>query len=156
MSASYERDEPQLIGALLRVPFQATVARVHADLAAAGYTDLRPAHFVPFQHLQTGGSRITELGERAQMTKQSMGYLVDYLEERGYVERAPDPSDARAKLVRLTDRGRVIERLARASLERLIDEWATALGADRMRQLHETLEELGGLVERTSGAGERP
>jgi DNA-binding MarR family transcriptional regulator len=39
------------------------------------------------------------------MTPQAMGELVDDLEEMGYVERIPDPSDGRAKLIVLTDQG---------------------------------------------------
>ncbi len=132
----------RLIGALLRIPFQATVRRVHRDLAAAGYADLRPAHFAVFMQLDPAGTRLTELAERAQITKQSMGYLVDYLEARGYLERVPDPADARAKLVRQTERGRAVERLARASLERLEAEWAERLGPERFAGLRETLRDL--------------
>ncbi len=35
-----------------------------------------------------------------------MGYLVDALERRGYVERRPDPADRLAALVVITERGR--------------------------------------------------
>src|SRR5437879_5426747 len=95
----------RMIGALLRVPFQAINTRIAEGLAASGYTDLRPAHFAVFQHMRPQGRRLTELAELAQMTKQSMGFLVDYLEERGYVERRPDPLDRRAKIVCYTDKG---------------------------------------------------
>ncbi|HEU5330471.1 MAG TPA: MarR family transcriptional regulator [Thermomicrobiales bacterium] len=153
METLHELAQPRLIGALLRIPFQATVTRVYEDVVAAGYTDLRPAHFTPFQHLRPEGSHITELAERAQMTKQSMGYLVDYLEARGYVERVLDPADGRAKLVRLTTRGRALARVARASLERLEAEWARRLGSDSMAHLHRLLEELVAVVEQPSARG---
>ncbi|MGZ6779596.1 MAG: MarR family winged helix-turn-helix transcriptional regulator [Mycobacterium sp.] len=39
------------------------------------------------------------------MTKQTAGGLIDELEANGYVARRPDPADARARLVMLTDRG---------------------------------------------------
>lgn len=39
------------------------------------------------------------------MSPQAMGELVDELEELGYVERKPDPTDRRAKLIVLTPRG---------------------------------------------------
>ena len=42
------------------------------------------------------------LAERAAITKQSMAELVAHLERHGYVERVPDPTDRRAKLVRST------------------------------------------------------
>ncbi|HEY8491300.1 MAG TPA: MarR family transcriptional regulator [Dehalococcoidia bacterium] len=140
-------DDQRMLGALLRIPFQALVARIHRDLAAAGYGDLRPAHFTVFQHLDREGSRLTELADRAQITKQSMGYLVDYLERRGYVERVPDPQDARARVVRPTERGRDVERRARATIREVEREWAERLGERRVRELHETLRDLAAYLE---------
>ncbi|HWO93948.1 MAG TPA: MarR family transcriptional regulator, partial [Dehalococcoidia bacterium] len=95
----------RMLGALLRLPFQAIVAAIHRSLTDAGYVDLGPSHFIVFQHLPAEGARLTDLARAAQITKQSMGYLVDHLEERGYVKRVPDPEDGRARLVQLTDKG---------------------------------------------------
>ncbi len=139
-SAGHERPN---VGILLRVPFQEIVARVSAGLAEAGFDDLRPAHTVVFQHIGAEGSRLTDLAERAQITKQSMGYLVDYLEERGYLERRPDPTDRRAALVCLTDRGWAQVRTALAIIAAVEAEWARALGPRRMEQLRALLSELG-------------
>jgi hypothetical protein len=44
-------------------------------MAEAGFPDIRPAHSNLFRNMTEGGSRVSELAERAQMTKQSMGYL---------------------------------------------------------------------------------
>lgn len=142
----------RLIGALLRIPFQATVARIYDAVTAAGYADLRPAHFVPFQHLSPDGLHVADLAERAQMTRQSMGYLVDYLEARGYLARFPDPADRRAKIVRLTDRGREVTQIARASLANVETEWGQYLGTTRMEQLHGLLADLVAVVEQPSAA----
>src|SRR5690348_3263383 len=90
------RHERPNLGILLRVPYQQVVDRVIAGLAEAGFDDLTPAHTAVFQHIETDGSRLTDLARRAQMTKQSMGYLVDNLERLGYLERRPDPTDRRA------------------------------------------------------------
>src|SRR5438132_8204940 len=111
---TFDGTDRRMIGALLRGPARAIVDRIARDLPAAGFTDLRPAHFVVFQHIQPTGSRLTELAELAQITKQSMGYLVDDLEQRGYVERVPDPRDGRARPVRLTARGWELDHAARA------------------------------------------
>src|SRR3982074_2425673 len=99
------RDVRPNIGILLRIAFHAVVQGVTEGLARAGFDDVRPAHSAVFQPLKAEGSRLSALAEGAQMTNQSMGYLVDYLQERGYVERVPDPSDRRATLIRLTERG---------------------------------------------------
>ena len=50
-------------------------------------------------------SRLTDLAEQAQITKQSAGFLIDQLERAGYVHRTPDPTDARARLVSIAPRG---------------------------------------------------
>lgn len=139
------RHERPNLGILLRDPFQELVRRVSLGLADAGFDDLRPAHTAVFQHLQAGGSRLTDLAERAQMTKQSMGYLVDHLEQRGYLERRPDPSDRRAALISLTDRGWEQVRAALAIIAAIEEEWAGELGPRRMQQLRELLLDLGRL-----------
>src|SRR5437868_11302144 len=136
------RHERPNIGILLRDPFQEVVRRVSAGLADAGFDDLRPAHTAVFQHIEAGGSRLTDLAERAQITKQSMGYLVDYLEQRGYLERRPDPSDRRAALISLTDRGWEQVRAALRIIATIEEEWASGLGQPRMQQLRELLGDL--------------
>jgi DNA-binding MarR family transcriptional regulator len=136
------RDEQPNVGILLREPFQEIVRRVSAGLTAAGFDDLRPAHTAVFQHIEADGSRLTDLAERAQITKQSMGYLVDDLEQLGYLERRPDSTDRRATLIRLTERGWNQVRTALAIIAAIEAEWADRLGQDRMRQLREALIEL--------------
>lgn len=136
-----------MIGALLRIPFQATVERVYQRLKEAGYTDLRPTHFAVLQQMRPEGLHVTELADLAQMTRQSMGALVGYLEERGYVERIADPHDKRAWLIRLTARGHAVELVARAALAELETEWASALGEKRFAALYSTLRDLVAVFE---------
>ena len=135
-------DERPNLGILLRDPFQEVVRRVSVGLAEAGFDDLRPAHTAVFQHIEAGGSRLTDLAERAQITKQSMGYLIDYLEQRGYLERRPDPSDRRAALISLTDRGWEQVGAALRIIATIEEEWAGGLGQPRMQQLRELLGDL--------------
>ena len=71
-----------------------------------------------------------------------MGYLVDYLEQRGYLERRPDPSDRRAALISLTDRGWEQVRAALAIIATVEEEWASGLGRPRMQELRELLGDL--------------
>jgi DNA-binding MarR family transcriptional regulator len=141
------RDARPNVGHLLRGPLQAMVRAVVDGLAAAGFDDLTPAHTVVFQHIEAEGTRLVDLAARAQMTKQSMGYLVDQLERRGYVERRPDPTDRRAALVVLTDRGWAEVRAALAVIARIEARWAHALGRARMEQLRELLVDLNRAVD---------
>jgi DNA-binding MarR family transcriptional regulator len=136
------RDEHPNLGILLRIPLQEVVGRVSAGLAEAGFGDLRPSHTAVFQHIDADGSRLTDLAERAQITKQSMGYLIDYLEQHGYLERRPDPSDRRATLICLTERGWAQIQAALATIATLEDEWTRALGTDQMHQLRKLLTQL--------------
>ena len=140
-SQVYKRDR-RLLGALLRVPSQAIVREIHTAVLAAGYTDLRKAHLTVFQYIEREGSRATELAEKANMTKQSMGYLIDHLEEHGYVVRMPDVDDGRVKIIRLTEQGWGVMLVARDTVLKIEADWGQYLGADRMDQLIHLLQDL--------------
>ena len=133
------------LGTLLRIPYQVMMADgVEPALAAAGYGDVRSAHLPVIQALATNlsGLRSTELAAYARITKQSMGYLVDHLNAGGYVERVPDPSDQRAKVVCLTPRGRALSRTIRAAVRDVEAAWAERIGGTQMQQLRAALQEL--------------
>lgn len=130
------------LGHLLRIPFQALIGTILERLAEEGFDDVRAAHLPVFQHIRRGGSRLSELARLAQMTPQSMGYLVDSLSRLGYVERRPDPDDARAVRVCLTERGWAEVAAARAAIDALEAEWTALLGEGRYGALLETLTEL--------------
>lgn len=134
--------EPLNLGLLLLLPYRSMEARVFAALAAAGFDDFTPAQARVFQRIAPGGSRLTDLAEQAQITKQSAGFLVDQLARAGYVERAPDPTDARARLVRIAPRGARAVPLAAAIVAEVEAEWAAHLGAGRVDQLREILTDL--------------
>ena len=137
-----EPEDRRMIGALLRIPREAAVRQVLAGLAAAGYGDVRPAHFTVFQHMPPEGIRLTDLADAALLTKQSMGYLVDDLEALGYVERISDQTDRRAKVVRLTGRGREVEETVRQVIRRIEADWAARLGEEEYQQLLQLLRTL--------------
>jgi MarR family transcriptional regulator, temperature-dependent positive regulator of motility len=121
--------------------------RLYEGLRAAGYEDVRPAHYAVFRYLKDEGSRVTELAEAAGMTKQSMGELVDHLERRGYVERRPDPSDGRAKIVVFTEKGR---RGIEAAAERIAEiegELGRWMGDKRLEELTGSLADLAAFFE---------
>ncbi|SRR6266498_3766502 len=139
MSTNYDK---LLIGALLVLPFSEINRRVFEAYAAAGLTDLRPAHTPVFQYLLPDGDRVVDLAARAQTTKQAMGYLVDYLETAGYLERIPDPKDGRAQIVRRTEKGRKVNRIARETVEKVQEEWAQVIGEEKMAELLNILREL--------------
>lgn len=140
-----------LIGALLIVPFQVIRRRVYDALIEQGYDDLRSAHLPVFQWLDADGSRISVLAEASQMTRQSMGELIDYLERCGYVVRTPDPSDKRATLIQRTERGWEVNRISRAVVEQIEAEWAEELGQEAFAQLVAHLRRLVGVLNEPAG-----
>ncbi|HWJ08924.1 MAG TPA: MarR family transcriptional regulator, partial [Nocardioides sp.] len=68
--------------------------------------------------------------------------LVEQLERRGYVERVPDPSDARARLVVIAPRGRAVQQVARREERAIEREWERHLGSERMAALQDALVSL--------------
>lgn len=144
------------LGQLLSVPYQALTQRLLAALAQAGFGDLRSSHLALFRHLQPDGSRVTELAQHLRMTKPSVVYLVNDLEDRGYVERLPDPSDRRAVLVRRTERGRNADRTVQEVTARVVAEWTRALGEVGTEQLLKNLERLVESIRDGRDSGRRP
>ena len=132
----------QELGILLFVANRALEQRAFDAVVAAGITDITLAQARVAARIGPDGSRVSELAEQARVTKQSAAFLVEQLETAGYVERVPDPTDGRARLVRLTTRARRVARAADAEVQRVLTEWAHHVGEERLRQMHETLRDL--------------
>jgi DNA-binding MarR family transcriptional regulator len=99
--------------------------------------------------LAEGPRRITDLAAAEAVAQPTVTTLVGRLERDGLVRRAPDPADARAVLVHLTDAGR--ERLARRRAARaaVLDERLRALTDDDRARLEAALPALEKLIEGT-------
>jgi DNA-binding MarR family transcriptional regulator len=140
--SSHRSTPDRNLGILLREPFRIGSAILHERFAERGHPEVRPPHGNVFQFLDDDGTRVSALAERAQITKQSMAELVAHLERHGYVERVPDPTDRRAKLVRATERGRELYAVAREVVAEIEEDWTKRLGKANMRRLRKLLEEL--------------
>jgi DNA-binding MarR family transcriptional regulator len=135
--------EPDL-GRLLLEGHRAIAAELVLALQERGYADLRPGHAAVFLHVdRRSGSRLTDLAARAHVSKQAMMLTVDELESRGYVRRAPDRDDARAKLVRLTTRGRTAAAECRRAVQAVEARARRHLGDRAYAQLRDGLTDLG-------------
>ncbi|WP_432562431.1 MarR family winged helix-turn-helix transcriptional regulator [Kineococcus sp. SYSU DK003] len=137
-----DEDDPLTTGLLLFIPYRAMEARIFAALAEAGFDDFTPAQARVMQRIGPNGTRLTELAEAAQVTKQTAGFLVDQLERTGYVRRTPDPTDARARLVRIAERGAAAQTVAAQALAAVEAEWREHLGPRAWGQLREALTKL--------------
>jgi len=133
---------PMQIGILLKIPFTRLDEILERRLQEMGFTDIRSAHHPVFQFLATEGTRLTELAQRANITKQSMGELVRHLEAHGYVERIPDPTDSRAQLIRRTPRAWELFDAVDQIIDTVEREWSRKLGRENFNQLISLLGKL--------------
>lgn len=140
MSSPAEATPPH-VAVLFFVAHRAVEQRVMAALRDAGHEVTLPQARL-MARIGPDGTRPTELADSAQVTKQTAGFLVDQLAKAGYVERVPDPSDARARLVRISAHGRRAQALARKVEAEVTDEWAAHLGDRDLAELRRIMGRL--------------
>lgn len=112
--------------------------RIVDGVVGAGFPQ-KPAHSAVFAQIDPDGSRLTDLARRANMSPQAMGELVDELEDMGYVVRRPDPTDRRAKLITLTQKGQDCIAAGTATIDGIEQQLTALLGARGRRQLRNLL-----------------
>ncbi|MEU8632097.1 MarR family transcriptional regulator [Amycolatopsis sp. NPDC048633] len=99
-----------------------------STLADQGFGDLKHRHGAVLAYLDPEGVRATDLSRLSGQYKQNIGTLIDELESLGYVERRPDPSDRRAKLICPTGRGLAQMKAADAIMADIQQRHARRLG----------------------------
>ena len=109
---------------------------------ARTHVPLRTVHTSVLPHVGFEGTRLTDLAAKLGVSKQAAGQLVDELVDFGYLERLPDPTDARAKLIRYSKKGKagILEGLA--ILKELENELMEIVGAPAMKTMHEALAKI--------------
>jgi DNA-binding MarR family transcriptional regulator len=130
------------IGQLLVRMLRAFRQDLYRRSEGGGYPRIREAHLQVFGSLDWKGTRLTDLAVRTNMTPPSMSQLVDELQALGYLERVPDPSDGRAKLIRPTREGRRLIALALRAVNEIEREYAAIVGEDQFEAAARTLQAL--------------
>lgn len=133
---------PPLIGALLRLPWEAVQRHMLDRLHAGSFGDFDAAYLPVFQYPGPQGTRPSELAARLKMSKQALNYLLGELERLAYLERRPDPDDRRSKRIVLTSRGIAAVAAIREAVADVEADWAERLGPNRFGALRELLLEL--------------
>jgi DNA-binding MarR family transcriptional regulator len=136
---------PPMIGALLRLPWEAVQSHMLRRLHENGCADFDAAYLPVFGYPGPQGARPSELAARLGMSKQALNYLLGGLERAGYIERRPHPDDARSKRIALTPRGLGAGEVIRGAVAELERSWTELLGAKRFAQLRTMLQELSAL-----------
>jgi DNA-binding MarR family transcriptional regulator len=130
------------VGAMLRVVWQWVRDEMYAGVVAAGFDDLNAAHVGLWRYPGLEGARPSQLADGAGITKQSVNDLLRYLEQHGYLRRVPDAADGRARVIRLTSKGRRLQQAIYAEARAAQLRIAEILGPRRFAQLHSSLELL--------------
>lgn len=115
---------------------------VQQGVTNRGFDDVRPAHGFAFVRISTGDATTADLAIHLGITKQATAQLVDYLVIHGYVERRPDPRDARARLLVLTNRGRACTAAAVAAAAETVGLWKDRLSPSDYNHLQTALAAL--------------
>lgn len=139
-------DDPAPLAPLLRMAWQHARRRIYEGVRHAGYDDLGLADLGVFLHPTPEGARPTDLAGRALLTKQAINRIIRHLQECGYLELEPAPSDHRARVVRLTDRGRGLLVTIRKLHAEVEAEWASRMGPRRLAALRRAMAELAGAI----------
>lgn len=152
-SGSLTGEEPgggrsRYVGAMLRVVWQWVREQMYAGVVAAGYEDLNAAHVELWRHPGLDGLRPSQLADHVGITKQSVNDLLGHLERHGYLTRVPDPADGRARVIRLTAKGRRLQETIHGEARAAQLQIAEILGPRRFAQLHGSLEVLTELLGR--------
>jgi DNA-binding MarR family transcriptional regulator len=113
-----------------------------APAAAAGYGDIRDPHLQIFGTIGVGEVRLTDIAARAQLSLAATSELVNDLQELGYLERHPDPSDGRAKLICLTERGRALMVHAGDRVATIEEQWSAIVGKRSFTDMCATMQRL--------------
>lgn len=142
MSSDFSTSSQTPFIRLLDTALDQFVDDLAARVADTEFSDIRVTHGCVFGNIDPEGSRLTELAERARMTKQSVGEVTTDLEQRGYVERVPDPADGRAKIIRLTERGHEAQTLGFELIAEIEREWGARIGEERVAALRDALEAI--------------
>ena len=133
---------PPLIGALLRIPWEAVQQHMLERLHERGFDDFDRAYFAVFRYPGPHGARPTDVAAQVGISKQALNYLLRELERLGYLEREPHPDDLRSKRIVLTQRGVAAVGVIRDAVTEMEAAWEQRLGPKRFALLRNMLLEL--------------
>lgn len=117
--------------------------RVLEILAESGHKEMRYSQINLTRNLDMAGTITAELARRAGMTKQAMGEIVEQCEQLGLIERVRDKRDARAKVVKFTDKGLVWLEAFRVAVSQAEQEMRDELGYLRTDAIASALQAYG-------------
>lgn len=126
-------------GILLGLAFNQFVSELHDHLDELGFDDLKPTFGYAFKVLAAESLTTSGLALRLGITPQGAAKTVEEMVAAGYVERVPDPSDARGRRLVPTERCRALLAAGHAFHADFERRLADQLGAERVAAMREVL-----------------
>ena len=119
-------------------------ARLHAtardflelELIKAGHPDIEPCHGDLFACLFNDGPLpLTELAQKSGRSKSTVSVMVTHLERKGYLQKEKDPSNARSRIICLTQKGAELESVFNKISQRMQDKLKNSLADSEIQRL---------------------
>ncbi len=107
-----------------------------------------PQFSILMQLHHKGPCGMSEIGERFDISAAAASQLVDKLAQAGYLARTEDPTDRRAKLLTLSDKGQELIHQGAEERHRWMDDLAATLSAEEREKVSEALILLTSAVEK--------
>ena len=126
----------------MRIVYLWILDQIYTRVSAAGFDDLGRFHVGMIRHPTAQGRRPSELAEQLQITKQSVNDLLRDMEARGYLRLEPDPTDGRARIIQLTDKGQHLERVVHDAARAVSEQIADILGERRYTAFIASLDQI--------------
>ena len=139
------------VARLARLPYMEMMRIVYERLREMGFADANPSYSIVYQFIGEG-ARMTEIAKKANLTKQNMKYIIEQLEDLGYIERFEDKTDGRAVLFKLSKKGISFRDTAYKVIADVELEWAKDLGKQKMIELKKLLTELNIVIEKNQSS----
>jgi DNA-binding MarR family transcriptional regulator len=114
------------------------LARIHA----AGHPDVTTAMIALFRFAGVDRRRPGEIATAARLSKQAINDMLRELERLGYVERHPDPTDGRARIVQLTKRGHALDTAVWTAGREVEQSWRERFGDEHWATFTAVLDKL--------------
>ncbi|PLK46499.1 MarR family winged helix-turn-helix transcriptional regulator [Emticicia sp. TH156] len=140
--AAFKSKKERLMGRLLSKTYRYVSDLAGDYVQSIGYTNFRIGHIVALVHIELEGTNINNLSQRACVTKQAMSKLIKELQNEGYVNVVKDQADARALIVRHTEKGLQALLDWKRCMEHVNDKFTEIIGAEKLEQLKDILFEL--------------
>jgi DNA-binding MarR family transcriptional regulator len=139
-SAPFER-VPSVVGRV-RLAYDLGKTEMLARIHAAGHKDVTTAMIALFRFAGVDGRRPSEIATTARLSKQATNDMLRELERLGYIKRYPDPTDGRARIIKLTTRGRTLDTAVWTAGKEVEQSWRQRFGDKNWATFNAVLDKL--------------